>query len=146
MCKKMGLSQQGLADLMEIKRGKVAGYFYETQARPDFYNKLGEKFGLNIGRFLTIEMNDENYTSFFEKDSTIIGSVAEEKVIYQRNSTVLDLLIQVKNCDDSRKRDEILDEVIKLYGKIIDENSSLKDTNSKLKDDLLDLTKKLISN
>lgn len=142
----MGLSQQALADLMDIKRGKVAGYFYETQARPDFYDKLGEKFGLNIGRFLTLEMNDESYASFFEEDLTVVGSVAEEKGIYQRNSKVLDLLIQVKNCDDPKKRDEILDEVIKLYGKVMDENSSLKDTNSKLKDDLLDMAKKLISN
>lgn len=142
----MGLSQQGLADLMEIKRGKVAGYFYETQAKPDFYERLGEKFQLNIGKFLTIEMNDHNYDSFFLDRNSDIQLVEESQGEYQTKSRVFDLLIRVKNTEDEQERNRLLDEIVKLYGKVLDENSRLKDSNSNLKDELLEMAKKLISN
>ncbi|MEO9870261.1 hypothetical protein [Ekhidna sp.] len=144
----MGLSQQRLADLMDIKRGKVAGYFYETQAKPEFYEKLGEKFQLNIGKFLTVEMSDDNYDSFFTGASVDnhTDGVAESPGEYQKKSKVLDLLIQVKNSEDLSERDQLLDEIIKLYGKVLDENSKLKDANSELKDRLLEMAKKLIRN
>ncbi len=144
VCKKMGLSQQKLADMMGIKRGKVAGYFYETQARPDFYKKLGELFQLNVGRFLTIEMTDANYDSFFNKEGqSSPNMVAESAGEYHTKSSLIDLLIQVKKASDKNEIDRLLDEAIQLYGKVLDENSRLKDVNSDLKDQLIELSKKI---
>ncbi len=40
----MGITQQRLADMLISKRGKVAGYFYKTQARPEFHRGIGEFF------------------------------------------------------------------------------------------------------
>ena len=140
----MGLSQQKLADMMGIKRGKVAGYFYETQARPDFYEKLGELFQLNVGRFLTIEMTDENYASFFDSDGQeSTNMVAESSGDYQTKSTLIDLLMQVKETENKEEKNRLLDEAIRLYGKVLDENSRLKDLNSDLKDQLLALSKNI---
>lgn len=140
----MGLSQQKLADMMGIKRGKVAGYFYETQARPEFYEKLGELFQLNIGRFLTVEMKDHNYDSFFEKENeNLVDLVAESRGDYQTKSGLIDLLVKVKNTKDREEVNKLLDEAIQLYGKVLDENSRLKDINSDLKDRLIELSKKI---
>lgn len=141
MCKKMGLSQQRLADLMEIKRGKVAGYFYETQAKPDFHEKLSDYFNLNLGRFLTIEMNEVNYESFFAVEDDIPATVAESSGEYQKKSELIDLLIRAKNSDDPAEISRLVDEAIQLYGKVLDENSLLRETNSQLKDQLLALSK-----
>lgn len=139
----MGLSQQKLADMMGIKRGKVAGYFYETQAKPEFYEKLGEKFSLNMGRFLTVEMNETNYDSFFGPGNEEYSYVAESREKYGSKSDLIDILMRVKNSDDKDEINSLLDEAIQLYGKVLDENSQLKDTNSDLKDQLLDLSKRL---
>ena len=139
----MGLSQQKLADMMGIKRGKVAGYFYETQARPEFHEKLGELFQLNVGRFLTIEITDDNYDSFFDNQSQeSLNVVAESSEDYQIKSTLIDVLMRVKNAESQEEKNRLIDEAIQLYGKVLDENSRLKDVNSDLKDRLLELSKK----
>ena len=138
----MGLSQQKLADMMGIKRGKVAGYFYETQPRPDFYEEMGEKFSLNIGRFLTVEMSEENYESFFIFGSEPFSQVAESTEQYGRKSELIDLLMRVKDSEDRQETNRLLDEAIKLYGKVLDENNHLKDANSNLKDQLIELTRR----
>ncbi len=142
ICKKKRLSQQALADLMDIKRGKVAGYFYETQAKPDFYEKLGREFDLNIGKFLTVEMNDSNYDSFFQKENSLDHQLVTEYAgEFHSKSKLFDLLILVKNSKDEQVRNHLLDEAVKLYGRVLDENSKLKDANSELKDELLRMTK-----
>lgn len=140
----MGLSQQKLADMIGIKRGKVAGYFYETQAKPDFYEKLGELFQLNIGRFLTIEMTEENYDSFFETEyEQSLNLVADAKGDYHTKASLIDLLMQIKNTEDKEEKDQLIDLAIKIYGRVLEENSRLKDVNSGLKDQLLELAKRL---
>ena len=141
MCKKMGLSQQRLADLMETKRGKVAGYFYETQPKRDFHEQLSDYFNLNLGRFLTIEMNEANYESFF-LDEERAQTVAEGSGEYQKKSDLIDLLIKAKNAEDQAEVSRLVDEAIKLYGKVLDENSQLREANSLLKDQLLAFKKK----
>jgi transcriptional regulator with XRE-family HTH domain len=103
MCKKKGLRQQALADAFGMKRGKVAGYFYETQPKPDFYERLGEEFQLDIGKFLT----------------------------------AFDLLLKLKRSSDEEERNNLIDELILIHGRTLDEISSLKDDNNELKDQLL---------
>lgn len=123
----MKLSQQGLADLMEIKRGKVAGYFYETQPKPDFYKKLSEKLRFNVGEFLTVEMNDENYESFF--------SEVKPNVNIPNDTSAIDLLLKARTVDDKRELVSLLDEAMIIFGNIMNENSQLKDQ-------LIDMLKK----
>lgn len=142
----MGLSQQRLADLMGIKRGKIAGYFYETQAKPNFYEQLGEVLDVDMGKFLTVTMTDENYSSFFSKSDTseIPSGFAEGTGDYNKKSTVFDLLLKAKSATDPQIRSQLLDTIIRLYGKVLDENSELKDENGRLKDELLELSRRLL--
>lgn len=125
MCKQMGLSQQKLADLLDVGRGKVAGYFYETQAKPDFHDKLREKFHLDLGKFLTIQMNDFNYNSFF--DNYDQGDLVSEPKSTYSKSDIINLLLKAKKSSSTEERNQLIDEAIVLYGKIMDENSQLKD-------------------
>ncbi len=124
MCKKMGLSQQRLADLMDIKRGKVAGYFYETQAKPAFHQKLSEQFDLNLGKFLTLEMNDLNFETFFNTSEST--SLSEPKVPYG-NSGPIEILQKAKHATKDEERSDLIDEAIILYEKLMAKNSQLKD-------------------
>ncbi|WP_436515210.1 hypothetical protein [Ekhidna sp. To15] len=124
MCKKMGLSQQRLADLMDIKRGKVAGYFYETQAKSTFHQKLSEQFNLNLGKFLTLEMNDLNFETFF--DSSTSAMVNEPAQTYGKSGAI-ELLQKAKNADSDEQRNKFIDEAIILYERLFDRNSELKD-------------------
>lgn len=124
MCKKMGLSQQRLADLMNIKRGKVAGYFYETQAKPAFHQKLSEQFNLNLGQFLTREMNDLNFETFFNSPGSAI--VNEPEPAYGKSGAI-ELLQKAKNADSDELRNKLIDEAIVLYEHLFDRNSELKD-------------------
>lgn len=131
-----------------MKRGKIAGYFYETQAKPDFYEQLGEVLGVDIGKFLTVSMNDDNYSSFFthaEGDHQQVPAVAESAADYSKKSAVLDLLLKVKQASDATNRGQLIDTIIRLYGKVLDENSELKDENGKLKDQLLELSRRLLN-
>ena len=121
----MGLSQQKLADLLNVKRGKVAGYFYETQAKPNFYQSLKTQFHLDLGKFLSIEMNDENYESFFAVDEQVT-TVQDPKGKYSK-SEAIDLLLKAKHTENKSERDRLIDEAIVAYGKLINENSQLKD-------------------
>ena len=133
MCKKMGLSQQRLADLMEIKRGKVAGYFYKTQAKPPFHQKLSEHFNLNLGKFLTLEMNDINFETFFNSAGSLLVSEPEG---YYGKTGAIELLQKAKEADSKEVRDKLIDEAIVLYEQI-------KDRNSELKDELISTLKKV---
>ena len=132
MCKQMGLSQQGLADLLDIKRGKVAGYFYETQAKPEFHQNLSEQFNLNLGKFLTLEMNELNFESFFNADGD--SRVGEPKQVYG-NTGAIELLQQAKNAATEQQRNALIDQAIVLFER-------LNDKNSELKDELIDALKK----
>lgn len=136
MCKKKRLGQQALADAFDMKRGKVSGYFYETQPKPDFYEKLGEKFDLDIGKFLTVEMNDDNYVSFFLVDFDQKGTSIGDK------TTVLELLVRLKNTLDQEERNVLIDELILVYDKNQAKLEQLKDQNSELKDQLIGLMQK----
>lgn len=121
MCKKMGLSQQRLADLMDIKRGKVAGYFYETQAKPAFHQKLSEQFNLNLGKFLTLEMNDLNFETFFNSSQSSMAGESSEPY------GAIELLQRAKSASSDEKRNELIDKAIVLYERLFDKNSELKD-------------------
>ena len=132
MCKKMGLSQQRLADLMDIKRGKVAGYFYETQAKPDFHQKLSEQFNLNLGKFLTREMNDSNFETFFYPvDKEVVNDPQEP---YGKLGAI-EALQKAKNAGTDEERNKFIDEAIIIYERLMD-------TNSKLKDELMEALRK----
>lgn len=120
----MGLSQQRLADLMDIKRGKVAGYFYETQAKPAFHQKLSEQFNLNLGKFLTLEMNDLNFETFFYSNEPTAVSEPEER--YGKSGPI-EILQKAKNADTLDQRAKLIDEAIILYERMMDKNSQLKD-------------------
>ena len=135
-CEKEGLSQQRLADLMGVKRGKVSGYFYKTTPKIEFQNRFAEKFHIDLGKFLTVEMIAENYHSFFHKTPPVM-MVAEREGAYNSKSELIDLLLEVKKTEDRAEINRIVDEVIRLYGKVLDENSRLKDKNSSLKDRIL---------
>ena len=137
-CEKEGLSQQRLADIMGVKRGKVAGYFYNTTLKIEFQNRFAARFSIDLGRFLSIEMSEDNYHSFFTKAGNTHG-VAEDEEFYSKKSEVIDLLMKAKKEKDKLEGNRLIDEAIRLYGKILDENSRLKDTNSDLKDQLLKL-------
>ena len=122
----MGLSQQKLADMLDVSRGKVAGYFYETQAKTDFNQKLSEKFHLDLGKFLTVEMEDDNYMSFFTTTHEDSKLVMEPESSY-RKSDAIDLLLKAKKASTKDEQERLIEEAIVIYGKIMDENSRLKD-------------------
>lgn len=124
MCKKMGLSQQRLADLMDTKRGKVAGYFYETQAKPAFHQKLSEHFNLNLGMFLTKEMNDLNFETFFEPSGS---ATANEPEMQYGSLGPIELLQKAKEAETAEQRDELINSAIVLFERMKDRNSELKD-------------------
>ncbi len=124
MCKKMGLSQQKLADQLDVPRGRVAGYFYQTQAKPDFQQKLSDQFHLDLGRFLTVEMDELNYPSFF---LTNTFALAKEPRTFYGKSGIIDVLVAAKHSDDKLERDKLIDEAIIQSGRLIEENSQLKD-------------------
>ena len=132
----MGLTQEGLAKRMGFKRGRIAGYFYKTQAKQEFHDCLAEEFDLNVGRFLTVVMTHENYDSFFISTDTS-PKAAEEQGYYTIKSDLINLLIQAKSEEEKSKKELLIDRALLLYGKILDENSRLKDINSELKDQLL---------
>ena len=123
----MGLSQQKLADLMDVKRGKVAGYFYKTQSKADFHQKLIDHFHIELGKFLTLEMNEINYESFFSTDFNTSATINEPPGFYETKSDVIGLLLQAKNSPDKTERDQLIDRAIGASGKLISENSELKD-------------------
>ncbi len=123
----MGLSQQKLADLMGVKRGKVAGYFYETQAKADFHTKLIDHFHLDLGKFLTLEMNDMNYESFFSTASTEVSTIHEPEAEYGNSANAIELLLRAKQAETKIERDRLIDQAIGVYGTLISENSKLKD-------------------
>ncbi|MEP5072321.1 MAG: hypothetical protein ABJQ96_16700 [Crocinitomicaceae bacterium] len=120
----MGLSQQRLADLLDFKRGKVAGYFYETQAKPDFHQKLSEQFNLNLGKFLTLEMNDLNFETFFNPSGPAIASEPDE---HYGKSGAIELLQNAKNAENEEERNKLINEAIVLFERLADKNSELKD-------------------
>lgn len=119
---------------MGVKRGKVSGYFYNTTPKIEFQNRFASHFNIDLGRFLSIEMDEDNYHSFFKKKT---GIVAESEGVYYKKSEVIDLLIQAKKSEDNVEVNRLIDEAIRLYGKVLDENIRLKETNSELKDQLL---------
>ncbi|MEP1095369.1 MAG: hypothetical protein ABJG78_09685 [Cyclobacteriaceae bacterium] len=121
------MSQQKLADLMDVKRGKVAGYFYETQAKADFHKRLISHFHLDLGRFLTLEMDDENYESFFSTISDEITTIHEPEEEYKKTVNAIDLLLRAKQSEDKLERDQLIDQAISVYGQLISESSQLKD-------------------
>jgi len=121
------MSQQKLADLMDVKRGKVAGYFYETQAKSDFHKRLIRHFHLDLGKFLTLEMNDENYESFFATNSDELTTIQEPEEEYRKTINAIDLLLRAKQTDDKTERDQLIDQAISVYGQLISESSQLKD-------------------
>jgi len=140
-CEKEGLSQQKLADIMGVKRGRVAGYFYHTTPKKEFQNRFASRFNLDLARFLSIEMDEDNYLSFFtEKEET--SQVAEDREVYKTKSVLIDLLIQAKKSDDQQEMHRLIDEAIRLYGKVLDENDRLKNIISELKDRLLEIKDK----
>ena len=120
----MGLSQQRLADLMDIKRGKVAGYFYETQAKPVFHQRLSKQFDLNLGKFLTLEMNHLNYESFF--NSAVFESIREPEEPYGIVGAI-EILQKAKNAETTEQCNKLIDEAIIIYERLLDKNSKLKD-------------------
>ena len=75
--------------------------------------------------------------SFFteKEDST---QVAEDREVYKTKSMLIDLLIQAKKSDDQQEMHRLIDEAIRLYGKVLDENDRLKNIISELKDRLLE--------
>ena len=129
---------------MGVKRGKVAGYFYQTTPKAEFQNRFASKFHLDLGMFLSIEMHEDNYHSFFV-DKINVDHVAEDSEVYNTKSLLIDLLIQAKKTEDQQEMNRLIDEAIRLYGKVLDENDRLKDVISDLKDRLLQLQDKRTS-
>lgn len=122
----MGLSQQKLADIVGVKRGKVAGYFYETQAKHSFHQKLVDNFHIDLGKFLTVEMDAFNYDSFFH-EVVDQGMVGEPPLEYQRKKDPIPLLLKAKNSESKEERASLIEEAIEIYSEMATENSELKD-------------------
>jgi transcriptional regulator with XRE-family HTH domain len=142
MCKKMGLGQQALADAFDMKRGKVAGYFYETQPKPEFFEKLREKFDLDIGKFLSEEMGDANYSAFFVSGEDQENSQFDSSIGQKKKPNTLDILMELKRSSEKEDRDELIDHLILIHGRTLDEINHLKDNNSRLKDQLIEMMSK----
>ncbi len=138
----MGLSQQKFADILGEKRGKVAGYFYETQSKPDFHQKLAQHFHLDVGKFLTLEMNENNYESFFTTNDDQLTTVQEPKEDYGKRTNAVDLLLKSKQTEDKIQRDRMIDDALSAFMKVLDQNDALREEILKLQKELLELTKK----
>lgn len=105
----------------------MAGYFYETQAKPDFHQKLVDHFHIDLGKFLTVVMNPINYDTFFTEKSTPENRIKDPKGVYKKKQDVIDLLLRAKNCINKKERDELIEQAMAAFGKVISENSELKD-------------------
>lgn len=139
LAEKEDLSQQKMADILGIKRGRIAGLFYETQPKEDIQLLLVEKFDIDRGKFLTIEMNHDNYSSFF---TTSQSGIVEEPRVGYRKSDVFSLLSELKEADSKEELSRIVDQIVSIYGKVLEENGLLREEITQLQRDLLDLVRK----
>jgi len=138
---KMGLSQNGMAEDLGEKRGKLAAYEIKAQAKPDFHKKIVVKYDIDLGRFLTVDMDNDNYSTFFSTNDQS-NQVSEPRGDYFKKSDIFDLLAKIKNCNDREERSMLIDSVISIYGKTLEENGGLKSEITQLQRDLLEVVRK----
>jgi|GEM_PF-5361894 len=134
---RLKLSQQKMADALGEKRGKLAAYEENAHARPEFYEKLVVNYSINMQKFLFIEMNDDNYSSFFttNQDDESTSLVMEPEASYQKKDMAW-LLNQVRNENDKATRAQLVDSLNIMIGKLEDEKNEVQT-------DLMNLLKKM---
>lgn len=122
-----------MADDLGVKRGKLAAYEYESaDAKPDFYQLLAKKYHIDINKFLTVVMNDDNYLSFFTTNS-IADSLAEEGLTQANEDpgsykkvTMSGLLNEIRKENDPEIRSRLIDRITIMIGRLEDEKDEVK--------------------
>lgn len=142
LCEKLDLSQQKFADIMGVKRGKVSGYFYETTPKPEFQQRFASKFNLDLGKFLTQKMTEENFDSFFTTKTEITTIVNEPQGDYSTRSDIIEILMKLKSELDEKERSRLIDQAVRLVGKLMEKESLLMGEINQLQRDLLELARK----
>lgn len=126
---KEGLSQQKMGELLGATRGKIASYEESVNASDELKIKLAELFHLSLSKLLTTKMSNDNYLSFKEDDSRKNHQIAKSSKSrtpidhpeYIRKSDIIDMLMDVKTEKDDEKRNQQIDNIIKNYGKVLEE-------------------------
>ncbi len=122
--KKLGLSQQKLAEELGEKRGKIAAYEEAADARPDFYKKLIEKYRIDLHLFLTEEMTEDSYLSFFLSEDSGM-KVSEPSGEYLSKSEMISYVQRLKNEPDPEIRLQLADRITTMIVNLIEENGNL---------------------
>lgn len=130
---KLGLSQEKFAQSLGIKRGRLAPYEDKSSGDPEFYRILVEKHDINLHKFLIVEMNDDNFSSFFTSEDQNV--VREDAAEYLNKSQIIDIIQLLKSETDIDERNRLADKAISLIARLMDENSQLHK-------EILDLVKK----
>ena len=120
-------SVQKFADHLDEPMGKVREYTRNVFPKEEFLTKLVDTFGVNLNMFLTIELNDSNYSELFTPKSM----VSEDAAGYG-SQEFLKLIRQLENADDSNHRKALLEELTNLHLSKVD----------KLKDELVNAYRK----
>lgn len=123
--KKLRFSQQRLADDLGEKRGKIAAYEDNTDARPEFYKKIADHYQIDLHRFLTIKMTEETYSSFF-KTSTEGSFFSEPRGEYASKSEIINRIQELKKENDQDIRSNLSDEITSMVVRLIEENGMLR--------------------
>lgn len=139
LLKKLDLSQQKFADRLGEKRGRIAAYLEKANAPDEFKSKLSEEFDIDLGKFLMIVMNDDNYLSFMTTNTDL---VSEPSATYAKKADAIELIMKVKEESDPEERDRLIDKCVKVIAKMMEENGFLKDEINQLQKDLLAIARK----
>lgn len=118
----MKLSQEKMADILVIKRGRLTAYEDKSNGSPEFYQVLASTFNLDLNKFLTLEMNDRNYDSFFLQGHPTVN---EDEGEYLSKSTIVDLIQKIKYEQNPDAKNLLADQAISLVAKLFDENNKL---------------------
>lgn len=141
LLKKHDLSQQKLADRLKVKRGRIAAYVEGSQPKDDFKKKIADFFDVELSRFLTVEMTDDNYRSFLTAKNEVVNvNIASSN--YQNKTDILELLMSLKGENDPAERSRLVDECVTAIGKMMERENKLKDEINILQKDLLQIARK----
>lgn len=134
-------SVQKFSDFLGEPRTKVAEYLKKSMAKPDFLQKLVDKFGIDLNMFLTIELDDHNYSRLFTSKSE--GTVNEPSGEYNTVADFFEVVEQLRTEQDPRVREKLIQGIIKIHAHQQDAINALKDEIMKQQREKEDLFKRL---
>lgn len=138
---KIGLSQSKFANLIGVNRGNISTYESGANASDEIKKAIADHFNLDLSKLLTIRINDNNYESFLRSEKSPNDFVSEPSESYKKTD-IIDLLISAIDETDESRRVKMIQQSIKLYGRVLEENGLLKSEISKLQKDMIEITRR----